>query len=142
MKRFIAQQPRDLEEIAPRLLAALRQRLVAFSGPMGAGKTALIKALAKVLGVEEAVQSPTFALVNEYAGADGLIYHFDFYRLDDPAEAVDMGIFEYLDSGAYCFMEWPEKISNLLPPEVDWVEVRVGPDHREILLNPARDGQT
>lgn len=83
---------------------------------MGVGKTTLIKALAKELGVEEAVQSPTFALVNEYRTSSGApLYHFDFYRLDDEEEAYDIGLEEYLDSGKLCLIEWPEKVSSLWP---------------------------
>lgn len=85
-------------------------------GEMGVGKTTLIKAVCAVLGVKDTVQSPTYALVNEYRTADGeTLYHFDFYRIKHESEALDMGLEEYLDSGAYCFIEWPSKIPSLLP---------------------------
>ena len=104
--------------------------LVAFYAPMGAGKTTFITALCKELGVrEDAVSSPTFAIVNEYLAASGEpVYHFDFYRIDKPAEALDIGLYEYLDSGALCLMEWPENIEGLLPEETLKVSIAVLPD--------------
>lgn len=87
-----------------------------FQGAMGAGKTTLIQQICAQLGVRGAVQSPTFSIVNEYdAGKNGMIYHFDFYRLKNEAEAYDIGADEYLDSGAHCFIEWPDKIESLWP---------------------------
>ncbi|MCF2488393.1 tRNA (adenosine(37)-N6)-threonylcarbamoyltransferase complex ATPase subunit type 1 TsaE [Dyadobacter sp. CY347] len=86
-----------------------------FEGHMGAGKTTLIKALCKKLGVRSHVQSPTFSLVNEYDAGDKLVYHFDFYRIKDETEALDMGVEEYFDSGDFCFVEWPGKIESLWP---------------------------
>src|ERR1700748_3798676 len=82
---------------------------------MGAGKTTFIKSLCEILGVVGGVTSPTFAIVNEYAGSDTKIYHFDFYRLKTQTEALDMGAEEYFYSGNYCFIEWPEKIPDMLP---------------------------
>jgi tRNA threonylcarbamoyladenosine biosynthesis protein TsaE len=107
----------DLNHVARRLLQAGSAYSVwLFEGAMGVGKTTLIKALAEELGVEEAVQSPTFALVNEYRTSSGApLYHFDFYRLDDEEEAYDIGLEEYLDSGKLCLIEWPEKVSSLWP---------------------------
>lgn len=81
------------------------------------GKTTLIKELCRQLGVKENVSSPTFSIVNEYAAKEGNIYHFDFYRLKDEQEAFDFGYEEYFYSGEYCFVEWPEKIENLLPED-------------------------
>jgi tRNA threonylcarbamoyladenosine biosynthesis protein TsaE len=86
-----------------------------FEGHMGAGKTTLIKALCNYLGVKSHVQSPTFSLVNEYDAGDKLVYHFDFYRIKDETEALDMGVEEYFDSGHFCFVEWPGKIESLWP---------------------------
>jgi tRNA threonylcarbamoyladenosine biosynthesis protein TsaE len=87
-----------------------------FFGDMGAGKTTLIKVICKQLGVSGNIQSPTFSLVNEYTTENGdLAYHFDFYRIKQESEALDMGIEEYLDSGSFCFIEWPEKIQSLWP---------------------------
>lgn len=86
-----------------------------FEGQMGAGKTTLIKALCSHLGVTTHVQSPTFSLVNEYDAEGRTIYHFDFYRIKDETEALDMGLEEYFDSGDLCFVEWPGKVENLWP---------------------------
>lgn len=104
--------------------------LVAFYAPMGAGKTTFTTAICKALGVrEDAVSSPTFAIVNEYRAASGEpVYHFDFYRITKEAEALDIGLYEYLDSGSLCLMEWPENIESLLPEETLNVSISVGPD--------------
>ena len=106
------------------------QRLMAFFAPMGAGKTTFITALCRQLGVrEDAVSSPTFAIVNEYRAASGeSIYHFDFYRIEQPAEALDIGLSDYLDSGSLCLMEWPENIGELLPAESLRIRIRVNDD--------------
>ncbi len=110
-------------------------RLIAFYAPMGAGKTTFTTALCHVLGVrEDAVGSPTFAIVNEYKAADGQpIYHFDFYRITRLEEALDIGLYDYLDSGNLCLMEWPENIEPLLPEETLKVKIDVKPDGSRIL---------
>ncbi len=96
----------------------------AFYGAMGAGKTTFIKALCKALGVTGIVTSPTFALVNEYnAGNNGMIYHFDFYRINKPEEAFDFGCEEYFTPENYCFVEWPEKAETALPQDIYNVEI-------------------
>jgi tRNA threonylcarbamoyladenosine biosynthesis protein TsaE len=97
---------------------------------MGAGKTTFITAVCKALGVrEDAVSSPTFAIVNEYrTGAGESLFHFDFYRIGKPEEALDIGLYDYLDSGCYCIIEWPENIGGLLPEEALKVGIRVNPD--------------
>jgi tRNA threonylcarbamoyladenosine biosynthesis protein TsaE len=107
----------ELDAISMRLLEVAKDsRVWLFSGHMGAGKTTLIKSLCKCLGVSSVVQSPTFALVNEYIGdEEQIIYHFDFYRIRYETEALDMGVEEYFDSGGFCFVEWPEKIESLWP---------------------------
>ena len=112
------------------LLVIGEHRLVAFYAPMGAGKTTFITALCKGLGVEEdAISSPTFAIVNEYRGSGRRpIYHFDFYRIEKEAEALDIGLYDYLDSGELCLMEWPENIEALLPEETLKVQITVLPD--------------
>lgn len=109
----------QLDEVAHSLLRYIGpRRIIAFYAPMGAGKTTLIKSLIKTLGSSEVVTSPTFALMNEYALSDGSkAFHFDFYRINRPAEALDIGIEEYFGSGMFCFLEWPENIESLLPPD-------------------------
>jgi len=121
----------DLERAAKAFLEAIGgNTLIAFYAPMGAGKTTFTTALCKALGVQEdAVSSPTFAIVNEYRGGLGQpIFHFDFYRIENPAEALDIGLYDYLDSGYLCLMEWPENIEGLLPEETLRVSISVQPD--------------
>ncbi|MGM9745641.1 MAG: tRNA (adenosine(37)-N6)-threonylcarbamoyltransferase complex ATPase subunit type 1 TsaE [Paludibacteraceae bacterium] len=102
---------------------------IAFDGEMGAGKTTFIKAVCDELGVIDTVNSPTFSIVNDYATADGRhIYHFDFYRLKSPQEALDFGIEEYFASNSLCLMEWPEQIEPLLPDDTLQVTITVGAD--------------
>ncbi len=108
-----------LPEAAVTFLERIREhKVIAFYGEMGSGKTTFIKALCSQLGVEEEVTSPTFNLVNEYLDREGdSIYHFDFYRINSLREAYDIGLEEYLYSGSLLFIEWPEKIEPLLPPD-------------------------
>lgn len=116
----------QLSSIAKQILAeAGQQKIFLFDGEMGAGKTTLIKAICAQLGVTGLVSSPTFALVNEYVYPEGLIYHFDAYRLKNPVEALDMGFEEYLSSGHYCFIEWSEKIEALWPQQ--YVRISLSP---------------
>ena len=121
----------DLERAAREFLREIGNRtLVAFYAPMGAGKTTFTTAVCKVLGVQEdAVSSHTFAIVNEYRTADGSpLFHFDFYRIERLEEALDIGLYDYLDSGFLCLMEWPENIEDLLPEETLKVTMNVNPD--------------
>lgn len=108
----------DAEEVANLILGSYPdQRVFALHGELGTGKTTLIKAFCRVLGVEAGTSSPTFAIVNEYAGKNGLgIHHFDLYRLKDQRELEDIGFSEYLDEEGYCFIEWPELAERSLPP--------------------------
>ncbi|WP_339741125.1 tRNA (adenosine(37)-N6)-threonylcarbamoyltransferase complex ATPase subunit type 1 TsaE [uncultured Sunxiuqinia sp.] len=102
------------------------ERLFAFYGKMGAGKTTLIKALCRALGSTDPITSPTFALVNEYSTAGNeRIFHFDFYRIKSMEEALDIGFDDYIYSGKYCMIEWPENIEDLLPEEIVKVEIDV-----------------
>jgi tRNA threonylcarbamoyladenosine biosynthesis protein TsaE len=123
-----------LPAIAAQLIThAGNNRIFLFKGDMGAGKTTFIKAICENLGVKDGVTSPTFAIVNEYVGASSKIYHFDFYRLKTQTEALDMGCEEYFYSGNYCFIEWPEKIPDMLPPHYTDVTIKVLSDNnREI----------
>lgn len=127
----------DLEKTGKELLEAYpKERIYAFVGKMGAGKTTFIKALCRSLGVEEEVSSPTFSLVNEYRGSvEKTIFHFDFYRIETETEAYDIGLEEYLDSGNYCFIEWPDKIDSLLPPSFVLIKIKELEGKREIESN-------
>lgn len=114
----------EIDSCARTVLENLRGRIVRFEGAMGAGKTTLIKAIAGAMGArQDEVNSPTFSIVNEYPSRLGTIYHFDFYRIKNEREAIDLGLFDYIDSGAYCFMEWAELVENLLPDEVETVRI-------------------
>jgi tRNA threonylcarbamoyladenosine biosynthesis protein TsaE len=126
----------DLPRAAEEFLREIgNNTLIAFYAPMGAGKTTFTTAVCKALGVQEdAVSSPTFAIVNEYrAGDEKPVFHFDFYRIEDPAEALDIGLYDYLDSGFLCLMEWPENIEPLLPEETLRVHISVQPDHSRLV---------
>jgi len=113
------------------------ERVFAFYGAMGAGKTTLIKALCHELGSADYVTSPTFALINEYTTSNGsVIYHFDFYRIKKIEEAFDLGYEDYIYSGNYCFIEWPEMIESLLPEGI--VEVRIREAEKGIRLIEAK----
>lgn len=103
--------------------------LIAFFAPMGAGKTTFTTAICRALGVEDAVCSPTFTIVNEYVTSTGeSVYHFDFYRISKLQEAIDIGLDDYLYSGCLCLMEWPENVEELLPEETLRVNIRVNDD--------------
>jgi len=108
----------DIDRVAQQILDQNPKKVILFQAEMGTGKTTLIKALCKALGVEDIISSPTFSLVNEYETTSGeQVYHFDFYRLKSETEALDFGVDDYLYSGSFCFLEWPEKIANLIPDE-------------------------
>lgn len=124
---------KDLKIIGKYLIEDLSTKVVRIDGPMGAGKTTLISSMCKSLGVEEPISSPTFSLVNTYKSRDGIIYHFDFYRIQNADEALDIGLEEYLESGNLCFMEWAEKITPHLPLNYDHYKLEViDKEHRKI----------
>ena len=121
----------SIREAAREFIAGMDDRTVfAFYGPMGVGKTTFIKAICEELGVEDVINSPTFAIINEYRSdtTGELIYHFDFYRINRAAEALDIGFYDYMDSGNLCLIEWPENIEDLLPEETLAVHISVNPD--------------
>ena len=127
-----------LENIAPAAKTFIEamgsRRIFAFNGAMGAGKTTFIAEVCRQLGADDDSGSPTFSIVNEYRASDGSpIYHFDFYRLDSPAEALDMGAEEYFYSGDLCLIEWPDRIGNLLPEEAVEVDLLVMDDGSRLL---------
>jgi len=136
VKTKIAQTVDDLIPIAKAILAdAKNDRIFAFEAKMGAGKTTLIKAFCKVLGVEETVSSPTFSIVNEYEATDfHSIFHFDFYRLNKVVEVFDIGYEEYFYSDEYCFIEWPAMVLELLPESYVYVSIEVN-DKDERLIS-------
>lgn len=106
----------EISEIAKEIILNAEHKVLLFYGNMGVGKTTLIKEIVKQLGVLDRVSSPTFSLVNEYHTVnDEKVFHFDFYRIDDEEEALDMGIEEYFYSNNWCLVEWPNKVENLLP---------------------------
>mgnify|MGYP001020379083 FL=1 len=113
----------DLTYIAKEILRNVPNKTLLFYGTMGVGKTTLIKELSKQLGVTDVINSPTFSLVNEYEIMNDKIYHFDFYRIKSEEEALDIGIEDYFFSGHWNLIEWPENISNLLPPNSTKIEM-------------------
>lgn len=130
MERVIEIQSLDeLDRVAEAVVESLDGRtVVAFDAPMGAGKTTLISRIARYLGSEDDVTSPTFAIVNQYEGRR-TIYHFDMYRIERVEEALDFGSEEYLSSGELCLVEWPEKIEALLPDDTMVVRIEILSDN-------------
>jgi len=125
----------ELPDVAQWILATISEDVILLKGAMGAGKTTLIKAMCSAMEVEDEVSSPTYSLVNEYySPTHGTVYHFDLYRIEDESEAMDIGIEEYLYSGNKCLVEWPEKISNLLPYDTATVEITHDGDARQFVL--------
>jgi tRNA threonylcarbamoyladenosine biosynthesis protein TsaE len=120
----------EINTVAKEFVNALGNRtVVAFYGKMGVGKTTFIKAVCEELGVTDVINSPTFAIVNEYLSGEGQpIYHFDFYRIRRSEEVLDIGFYEYIDSGCLCLMEWPELIEDLLPEETVRVKITENAD--------------
>ena len=115
----------EIETVARELLEKTKSRTLLFYGEMGAGKTTLIKAVLKALGAVDTGASPTFSLVNVYETENGTVNHFDFYRIKDESEAWDMGFEEYLESGNWNFIEWPQKIENFIEEEHQKVEISI-----------------
>lgn len=126
MKSISINSTKELGALAQQLLTfANGNKFFVFEGEMAAGKTTFIKAFCEVLGVNDIVSSPTFSIVNEYEAENGLVYHFDFYRLKNLQEAYDIGYEEYFYSDAICLVEWPTKVEELLPEEYIKVEITI-----------------
>ncbi|MGO4771396.1 tRNA (adenosine(37)-N6)-threonylcarbamoyltransferase complex ATPase subunit type 1 TsaE [Flavobacterium sp. W22_SRS_FK3] len=124
----------QIQEVAAQIIAQNPKKIILFNGEMGVGKTTLIKQLCKTLGVKDTTSSPTFSLVNEYYTSNNqIVYHFDFYRLNKETEALDMGVDDYLYSGNWCFIEWSEKIENLLPEETSTINIVLLTDRKREL---------
>ena len=129
MKKIKIDSLSDLPQVAQAVIDSLDGRsVVVFRAGMGAGKTTLISRIVALLGAEDTVTSPTFALVNQYEGAHHRIYHFDFYRIERVEEVFDFGYEEYFYSGDLCLVEWPEKIEALIPDDAMVVSIEVGDD--------------
>lgn len=126
MKSISINSAAELGALAQQLLTfANGNKFFVFEGEMAAGKTTFIKAFCEVLGVNDIVSSPTFSIVNEYEAENGLVYHFDFYRLKNLQEAYDIGYEEYFYSDTICLVEWPTKVEELLPEEYIKVEITI-----------------
>jgi tRNA threonylcarbamoyladenosine biosynthesis protein TsaE len=126
----------QMDDVAQSLMKKFgTQSVWAFHAPMGAGKTTLITALCKILGVQDRVNSPTFAIMNEYQGLGKVIYHMDWYRLENDGDARRAGVEMAMADSDYCFIEWPEKAINLIPAEALHIEIEIlGPEHRRIFI--------
>lgn len=132
---FIAKSINDLDQISKELLKLFgNNKVILFNGEMGAGKTTLIKHLCKNLGISENTSSPTFSIVNEYKTDDNKsVYHFDFYRIEDEQEALDFGYEDYFYSNSFCFIEWAEKIPNLIPQNHIVISIEIDNDNNRII---------
>ena len=131
--KFIINQEEELCAIAKMILKKYNSKVFLFYGEMGVGKTSFIKKFCKELGVSDVVSSPTFSIVNQYSNVnDDIIYHFDFYRTEKQDEVFDIGYEEYLFSSSYCFIEWPEKLEDLLPTNYLKINMKLDDNNRII----------
>lgn len=133
---FVIQNEQQIKKVVQEIKEKITEnRIVIFEGAMGAGKTTFIKHLCVALGVDEIVNSPTFAIVNEYeTNKAEIIYHFDCYRISKIEEAINIGILEYLESGNMCFIEWAENIAPLLPEQYLKIEIIVGEENNHNII--------
>jgi len=136
MIEFVSKSPEDNDFFAESFLKKFpNPSIVLLNGEMGAGKTTLMQSLCRALKAGNVVSSPTFGLVNEYKIPQGVIYHFDLYRLKSVRELVDMGFEEYIDSKQWCFIEWPDLAAQFLPQEWIKVQIAVEGEHRKITVD-------
>ena len=145
MEKYYCPVLEDISEAALRIVSFAKfDKIWVFKGNLGAGKTTLIREIAKIFGVIDRVNSPTFSLVNEYQNTKGeIFYHFDFYRVENPEEALEIGIEEYFYCGKHCWIEWAEKIAAFIPS--DFVHINIEVDNsggRMITLNRVINGET
>ena len=124
----------QLDKAANQLLKLVNSKIILFYGEMGVGKTTLISALVKQLGGNAEVSSPTFSIVNEYLVDNDKVYHFDFYRIEDEYEALDIGVEDYFDSGHWIFIEWPDKIKELLPLNAEYSYIKLNKNGSRSLI--------
>lgn len=134
--KILIKDKRHLSSGAKKLLKHFGEnKIFAFYGSMGAGKTTIIKAICEALGAVDIISSPTFTLINEYRTSRGeTLYHIDFYRIKKQEEVFDFGVEEYLSGDSYCFMEWPELVEEILPPGTVRVRITVDDDEQRTLL--------
>lgn len=124
----------DLPIVVSKIMEHAKHKTLLFNGEMGSGKTTLIKEIIKQFGIEETISSPTFSLVNEYISSKNeLIFHFDCYRIEDEEEALNMGIEDYFNKDAWCFIEWPKNVENLLPLSNVVIEIEIIDEYRRVL---------
>lgn len=129
----ITYQLHQLNNVARQIIEHVASKTLLFEGDMGVGKTTLIKEIVSLLGVTDITSSPTFSLVNEYQGTTDTVFHFDFYRIDDEEEVLDIGIEDYFYAGAWCLVEWPNKIVNLLPEDATRINISLNKDDSRTL---------
>ena len=136
---YISENIIDLELIGKKIIkySNNKSNIFTFEGEMGVGKTALIKIILKHLKVKDLVKSPTFSIVNEYLTSDNkIIYHFDFFRIKDRIEVINIGFEDYLDSSNFCFIEWPNRIKNLLPNDINKIKMEyISEKKRKIIID-------
>jgi len=136
MLKTINYQLKDINLAIDFILKNTTSKTLLFNGAMGSGKTTIIKSLVNRLGSTDNVSSPTFSIVNEYKLKESTVYHFDFYRIENESEALDIGIEDYISKNNWCFLEWSEKIPNLIPINVNYINFKVLEDNtRTIELN-------
>jgi len=136
MLKSINYQLKDINLAIDFILKNITSKTLLFNGAMGSGKTTIIKSLLNRLGSTDNVSSPTFSIVNEYKLKESTVYHFDFYRIENESEALDIGIEDYISKNNWCFLEWSEKIPNLIPINVNYINFKVLEDNtRTIELN-------